>query len=162
MALMFRWLVGLGKGCAGLGALVALATGLLTTVSVVSRALWSQPIPGDVEITQMAMALAISLCIPYCQIRRANIVVDFFTQSMRASSVRGLDTLGQLTLALIYALLAWRTLVGAVSVQQAGETTMIIALPMWWAYACLAPGLALACLIALMQALGQGDSSTPS
>jgi TRAP-type C4-dicarboxylate transport system permease small subunit len=110
----------------------------------------------------MAMALAISLCIPYCQIRRANIVVDFFTQSMRASSVRGLDALGQLTLALIYALLAWRTLVGAVSVQQAGETTMIIALPMWWAYACLAPGLALACLIALMQALGQGDSGTPS
>ncbi len=155
MALLFRWLVGLGKVCAALGALVALATGLLTTVSVVSRALWSRPIPGDVEITQMAVALAISLCIPYCQIRRANIVVDFFPQSMRASFLRGLDAAGQLTLALIYALLAWRTLVGAISVQQAGETTMIIALPMWWAYACLAPGLALACLIALMQAFGQ-------
>jgi TRAP-type C4-dicarboxylate transport system permease small subunit len=154
MTLVFRWLVGLGKGCAVLGALVALATGLLTTVSVVSRAAWSQPIPGDVEITQMAIALAISLCVPYAQIRRAHIVVDFFTQSLRASFLRGFDALGQLALALIYALLAWRTLVGAVSVGQAGETTMIIALPMWWAYACLAPGLALACLIALMQALG--------
>lgn len=162
MALLLRWLARLSKVSAALGALVALATGLLTTVSVVSRAIWSQPIPGDVEITQMAIALAISLCIPYCQVQRANIVVDFFTQSLRASRVRALDVFGQLTLALIYALLAWRTLVGAVSVGQAGETTMIIALPMWWAYACLAPGLALASLIALTQAFGQSAESTPS
>lgn len=162
MSVLYRWLVGLGKACAALGALVALATGLLTTVSVASRALWSRPIPGDVEITQMAIALAISLCIPYCQIRRANIVVDFFTQSMRVASVRALDALGQWTLALIYALLAWRTLVGAVSVGQAGETTMIMALPMWWAYACLAPGLALACLIAVMQALGYAEEGLSS
>ena len=49
-------------------------------------------------------------------------------------------------------MLAWRTSVGALAVAEAGETSMILALPMWWAYASLAPGLALAAVIALVQA----------
>ena len=44
-----------------------------------------------------------------------------------------------------------RTAAGALAVHDAGETTMIIGLPMWWAYAMLAPGLALTALIALWQ-----------
>ena len=51
----------------------------------------------------------------------------------------------------MYGFLAWRTSVGAISVREAGETTMIISLPMWWAYASLAPGLGLSALIALAQ-----------
>jgi hypothetical protein len=51
--------------------------------------------------------------------------------------------------------------VGALSVHEAGETTMIISLPMWWAYACLAPGLALAGWVALMQALSGWSTLGP-
>jgi TRAP-type C4-dicarboxylate transport system permease small subunit len=135
------------------GAAVALATGFLTLLSVVMRAVWSQPIPGDVEMTQMGIAFAISMCLPYCQLQRANIIVDFFTQSTSVGTRRVLDAMGNLFLVLLYGLLAWRTSVGAFSVREAGETTMIISLPMWWAYACLAPGLALAGWVALVQGL---------
>jgi TRAP-type C4-dicarboxylate transport system permease small subunit len=51
------------------------------------------------------------------------------------------------------ALLAWRTGVGAIAVREAGETSMILGLPMWWVYASLGPGLALAALIAVVQAV---------
>lgn len=136
-----------------LGAAVALLTGCMTFVSVLMRAVMRYPIPGDVELTQMGIALAISLCLPWCQSERAHIFVDFFTQRARPSTLRRLDGLGGLALALMYALLAWRTTVGAVSVHAAGETTMIISLPMWWAYASLAPGLALAAMIAFVQSL---------
>ncbi len=60
--------------------------------------------------------------------------------------------MGCLLVALMCGLLAWRTAVGAINVREGGETTMILALPMWWVYALLAPGLALAALIALHQA----------
>lgn len=141
------------------GAAVALATGFLTLVSVIMRAVWSQPIPGDVEMTQMGVAFAISMCLPYCQLQRANIIVDFFTQSTAPGTRKVLDAMGNLSLVLLYGLLAWRTSVGAFSVREAGETTMIISLPMWWAYACLAPGLALAGWVALVQGLfGQSTS----
>lgn len=134
------------------GALVALAIGAMTTVSVIGRAFFKQPIPGDVEITQMGIALAISLGLPWCQLHGANIVVDFFTQNLSERRRRLLDAAGCVLLVLMYGVLAWRTGVGAVAVRQAQETTMIIGLPMWWAYASLAPGLALAGVLAAAQA----------
>ena len=146
-------LQGLSRWFGLLGAGVALLTGFMTFVSVVMRAVFQYPIPGDVELTQMGIALAISLCLPWCQSERANILVDFFTQRAGPRTTAWLDGLGGLALTLMYALLAWRTSVGALSVRAAGETTMIISLPMWWAYASLAPGLALAALIALGQSL---------
>lgn len=133
------------------GAAVALLVGFMTTTSVLMRALFNTPIPGDVELTQVGIALAISLCLPVCQLRRANILVDFFTQRCSGRSRQVLDAVGCWMLVSMYMLLAWRTGVGAVAVRQAGETTMILSVPMWWAYASLAPGLALAALIALTQ-----------
>lgn len=142
------------------GAAAALAAALLTVTSVVLRALTTRPIQGDVELTQFAIAFAISLTVPWCQWRGANIIVDFFTQRLRAARVRQLDAVGALLIAVMFALLSWRSGVGAVAVYQAGETSMIRSLPMWWVYASLSPGLALAALIALLQAglLFQGQS----
>lgn len=153
MQVIPRWLARLCQVFGAVGASIALATGVLTTASVLLRAVWSTPVPGDIEMTQMGVALAISLCVPYCQLQRANIIVDFFTQAASSTTQTRMDALGNLLLVLLYGLLAWRTSVGAMSVREAGETTMIISLPMWWAYASLAPGLALAGLIAFMQGL---------
>ena len=146
-------LQGLSRWFGLLGAGVALLTGFMTFVSVFMRSAFKYPIPGDVELTQMGIALAISLCLPWCQSERANIIVDLFTQRAGPRTTNWLDGVGGLALTLMYALLAWRTSVGALSVRAAGETTMIISLPMWWAYASLAPGLALAALIAFGQSL---------
>jgi TRAP-type C4-dicarboxylate transport system permease small subunit len=63
-----------------------------------------------------------------------------------------LDAAGCALLVAMYFVLAWRTAVGAIGVREAQETSMILALPMWWAYASLAPGLALAGLLAAAQA----------
>ncbi|MBP6901118.1 MAG: TRAP transporter small permease [Burkholderiaceae bacterium] len=134
------------------GGLAASALALLTVVSIVGRAGWSTPIQGDVEMMQMGIALSISLSLPWCQLHGSNIIVDFFTQNLGQRSNRRLDGIGALMLALMCALLAWRTGAGAIAVQAADEQTMIIGLPMWWAYAMLAPGLALTALIALWQA----------
>jgi TRAP-type C4-dicarboxylate transport system permease small subunit len=109
----------------------------------------------------MGIALAISMCLPWCQTQRGHILVDFFTQKSSAQSLRLMDSVGSLALAVMYGFLAWRTSVGAVSVREAGETTMIISLPMWWAYACLAPGLALAGWVALVQGLFVDGKSLP-
>jgi TRAP-type C4-dicarboxylate transport system permease small subunit len=134
------------------GALAALLVAAMTSYSVVSRWLTSKPIQGDVELTQMGIALAISLCVPWCQIRNSNIIVDFFTQKFSHRTQNILDGLGCILLALMCAVLAWRTGVGAIAVHQASETSMILGLPMWWVYVALAPGLALTALICLIQA----------
>lgn len=135
-----------------LGSLSALAAAIMTVISVVGRAVISAPIQGDVELTQFAVAFAISLCLPWCQLRGANIIVDFFTQNLSSGARGVLDGIGSILLAVMFGLLAWRTGVGALAVMEAGETSMIRGLPMWWVYASLAPGLLLAAVIALVQA----------
>lgn len=133
------------------GAAVALGAGVMVVASVAGRATVSAPIPGDVELTQVLIALAISLGLPWCQLHGGNIIVDFFTRALPSRANRTLDGIGALLVAAMCALLAWRTAAGALAVRDAGETSMILSLPMWWAYASLAPGLALAALIALLQ-----------
>jgi TRAP-type C4-dicarboxylate transport system permease small subunit len=139
------WLFAIGGG------LCASAVALLTVVSIVGRATLRSPIPGDFELTQVGIAWAISLCLPWCQVHGGNIIVDFFTQRAHERTLRVFDAIGCLLLALMVALLAWRTVSGAIAVHGAGETSMILDLPGWWVYAGLAPGLALSGLVALTQ-----------
>ena len=142
----------LASGFAIIGGLSACAVAFLTAISIVGRALFNQPIQGDIELTQFGVALCISLCLPWCQLCGANIIVDFFTQRARERTLRRLDALGSLLLAVMVALLAWRAGAGALSVYAAHETTMILGLPMWITYAVLAPGLALTAAVAVVQA----------
>jgi TRAP-type C4-dicarboxylate transport system permease small subunit len=133
------------------GGLCASLVAVMMVVSIAGRAITSLPIPGDVELTQFGIAVCISLCLPWCQLHGANIIVDFFTQRASERGQRLLDGFGALLLAVMVGLLSWRTAAGARAVSDAGETTMILGLPMWWTYALLAPGLALACFVALVQ-----------
>ncbi len=134
------------------GGAVASVVALMVVASIAGRSLLSRPIPGDVELTQFGIALTISLCLPWCQLHGANIIVDFFTQALPERANRVLDGIGAILLALMCALLSLRTAAGAVAVSEAGETSMILGLPMGWNYLMLAPGLALTAIVALWQA----------
>ena len=149
---MRRFLERVARWFAVAGGLCACAVAVMTVTSIAGRSLLSKPIGGDVELTQLGIALAISLCLPWCQVQRGHIIVDFFTQRAGSGTLRRLDAAGAVLMALMVLLLAWRTAAGAIAVESAGETSMILGLPMWWIYAALAPGLALAGVIALMQA----------
>ena len=133
------------------GGLAGCAVALMTVASVTGRAITSQPIPGDIELTQFGTGFCIALCLPWAQLHGSNIIVDFFTQGVRERTLRVLDAFGAFLLSLMVGVLAWRTAAGALAVHDAFETTMILELPMWIAYAVLAPGFALTAVIALVQ-----------
>ena len=135
-----------------LGSFIAMLVAAMSVYSIIGRALLSKPLFGDVEITQLGIAASISLCLPWCQLHRGNILVDFFTQATSVRARQLLDAAGALLLAAMCVLLAWRTTMGAIAVREVSETSMILGLPMWWAYASLAPGLLLSALVAVWQA----------
>ena len=143
------------------GGLAGCAVALMTVISVTGRAITSQPISGDIELTQFGTGLCIALCLPWAQLHGSNIIVDFFTQGARERTLRVLDAFGAFLLAVMVGVLAWRTAVGALAVHDAFETTMILGLPMWVAYAVLAPGLALTAVIALVQVKLHLTGGTP-
>ncbi len=137
------------RASAVLGGLLLTGLALAVVAGVVGRACCDAPLPGDYELAQVAVAVAVSLCLPWCQFHRGHIAVDFFTARLAPRRQIRLDAGGALVLAAVSGLLAWRTAVGATDLFAAGETTMILGFPLWLGYAAAVPGLALACLAAL-------------
>ena len=142
-----------------IGGVILMVIALMTVVSIIGRAALGKPVPGDIEITQYAIAVAISAFLPHCLFSGGNLIVDFFTAKAKASTRKALDTIGALSLAFAMAIFAWRTVVGTISVMNAGETSMIIGMPLWWTYAGMAPCFMLATLasVALAVKLWRGE-----
>jgi TRAP-type C4-dicarboxylate transport system permease small subunit len=121
-------------GIALLGGLVLFALTLLTVISVVGRAVLSAPIPGDFELVELGMAVAIFSFLPYCQIVRGNVIVDLFTSKASARTRALLDGVGNLLFTAIAALLTWRVALGGLEIRSYNETTMVLQVPAWWGY----------------------------
>ena len=143
----------LARACALLaGALIAFMV-VLTCGSIIGRETVGRTITGDFELVGLATGAAVGLFMPLCQLHRGNIVVDFFTARAPQRVNRGLDRFGALLLAVCCGLLAWRAGLGGLSSWRSGSTTMLLAVPEWWAYAPMVPGFGLTAVIGLKQAL---------
>ncbi len=134
------------------GSIVLAAMTVISTVSIVGRWLFAQPIPGDYEIAQLGTAVAVSSFLPYCALRGGHVLVDFLTASAPPRLRAVLDAMGSLAIAAVGFLVAWRLSLGMLDLRQYGETTMVLAIPTWYAYAPMVPSFALLGIVALHRA----------
>ena len=146
-------LVSLAKFCAILAGLLLTVITLMTCASLIGRNTVGITINGDFELTGVAAGAAIALFMPFCQVQRGNIIVDFFSARFSAKTNAGLDRFGALLLALVFALLAWRTCLGGLNSWRTNSETQIIGFPEWVAYASMVPPFLLTMVIALYQAV---------
>ena len=65
----------------GAGILLILMAAM-SLASIVGRTFLGKPILGDYELVQVMCAVAVSMSLPYCQIVRGHVIVDFFTTRM--------------------------------------------------------------------------------
>ena len=134
------------KVSAILGGLVFVAIVAMSIVSIVGRKLLAMPVPGDVEMLQMAAAFASASFFAYCHLNGGDVKVDFFTARASAATVHRLDALGSLLVGTFGALITWRAGAGAMAIRSAGETSMILGWPVWIAQALMLPGFLLLAL----------------
>lgn len=149
-----RLLDHLAKFCAVAAGVLLTAITLMTCVSLIGRNTVGWTLVGDIEIAAFAAGAAVALFMPWCQLRRANIIVDFFTSRAKASTQAALDRLGALMVALVMALMAWRSGVGGWNAWTSQSGSMMLGLPEWTVYCGIVPPLALTAVIALAQAAG--------
>ncbi len=135
------------KALAFAGGAVLVAMLCMSVASIAGRSFFGRPIQGDFELVQFACAISIAAFLPWCQFRRGNIIVDFFTTKLPPRARALLDGVGALLLALVMALIAWRAGLGAEAVYASGERAMISRVPQWIAYAAIVPSLALTSLV---------------
>jgi len=134
------------------GGLVLLGIAVMTTWSAASGWLLGKPLPGDFELTEVFVAVAVFAFLPYCQQIDANVTADLFTSGAGPRAIAGFRLFGALLALGVAVLLLWRTWAGLLDYRQYVETTAILKIPIWWAYVPALASLALlvvACLIVL-------------
>ena len=141
-----RQLFNASKVSAIVGGLMFVAIVIMSIISIVGRKLWSAPVPGDVEMLQMAAAFASASFFAYCHLNGGDVKVDFFTARASAATVHRLDAFGSLLVGVFGALITWRAGVGALAIRTAGETSMILGWPVWVAQILMVPGFLLLAL----------------
>jgi len=149
-----RVLFQVSRALAIFGGFVLCAMAILTTISVTGRSLATvssmfAPILGDFELIAVGTGVAVLAFLPYCQIRRDNVIVDFFLASAPVRAKASLDALGSIIYGFIMVLFTWRTAVGGVDIYKAGESTYMLSIPRWWTFP-----LAVFCLALLVVVCG--------
>jgi TRAP-type C4-dicarboxylate transport system permease small subunit len=143
----------LAKFCAIVAGVLLTTITLMTCISLIGRNTTGWSIVGAFELSGSAAGAAIALFMPWCQFKRGNIIVDFFTAKASAQTQAWLDRFGALMLALAMGLMTWRTAIGGLNAWTSQAGSMMMDFPEWVVYCGMVPPLALTTLIALVQAL---------
>ena len=145
----FRFLTQLGEKLISVWALV----GGLILLSVVSLNIGSIiggivliHVPGDFELTQIGVAVAVFCFLPYCQLYKHNVTADIFTFWANNKMILLLRIGGAVIALLFSILLLWRMTDGMLDQKKYAYTTAILQFPVWMAFI---PILISLCLLAM-------------
>ncbi|MBL8808148.1 MAG: TRAP transporter small permease [Rhodospirillales bacterium] len=114
-----------------LGGLLALGVAALVCTSVLGRWLFYTPVTGDFEFVKLATAIGVFAYMPYTQFRRANIMVDTFTQFLPRRTNAAIDAFWDLVYAGFMAFASYGLWLGAVDTRENYETTQELQLQLW-------------------------------
>ena len=143
--------------CSLLGGMVMTGLMLMTCYSLIGRNFFDSALIGDFELTGVGAGAAIALFMPWCQFKRENIIVDFFTAKCSAATNFRLDRLGDAVMTLIFALLAWRCGISAINAKETMGASMLLGFPDWIVFTSMCIPFGISALIAALQMLSTMD-----
>lgn len=136
-------------GWALVGGLVLLAVIIINLAAVIGAAI-GRPLPGDFELTEMGVAIAVFAFLPYCQLRDANVTADIFTMGAGPQLIAVLKAFAALVASGFAVILLWRMSAGLVDMREYGYATAILQVPIWLAFVPILVSLALLTAAALI------------
>jgi TRAP-type C4-dicarboxylate transport system permease small subunit len=117
-----------------IGGLLITGLSIMTVISVFGRYLFSTPVYGDFEMIEMGTAVSVFMFLPYCHLKKGNVIVDLFLSWAPKSVQSFLDVLSSLLLAVIAGVISWRMWYGTLDMIEYNEISFILGIPIWWAF----------------------------
>lgn len=146
---MIAWIYRLANWTAIVGGVVLVAVTLMVVTSVAGRALLGLglgPIPGDFELVEVGIGIAIFFFLPWCYLRGGHATVDLLYMHMPSWFKRVVDTFSDVAMLAVWLMLTWKLWEGLLEKKEYMETTFILQMPLWWAYAFCMVGAVIGCL----------------
>lgn len=150
-----------------LAGVVLFALMLLTVADVASRYFLNAPINGVVDLTQFAVLIMTFMAFAYCGFRGANVVIELLFNTLGPITQRWINRLANGLGCLLFAVIAWRSVVQSFDVREFNETSQLLTIQYWPFYYLLAFGAALFAWVLLLRVFvelpeendAQGDES---
>lgn len=146
---MINWIYRLAHWTAVFGGILLVAVTLMVVASVAGRAmigLGLGPVPGDFELVEVGIGVAIFYFLPWCYLRGGHATVDLLYMHMPRWFQKGIDLLSDVAMLLVWLVLTWKLWEGLLEKKEYMETTFILQMPVWWAYALCFVGAVIGCL----------------
>lgn len=162
-----RLVLGLANGLAVLGGATLIVVVLVTAVSVVGRALIPlglSAVPGDYELVQTGVLIAIFCSLPITQYLRGHADVSLLTDVFPTRLAAVIELVMDLLMLAAMLFILWRFTVGMLDKYENREVTLLLHMPVWWAYAAAMPGAAGTVVVSaycVARSLANSISSTP-
>jgi TRAP-type C4-dicarboxylate transport system permease small subunit len=125
----------------------------VTVLDVLLGQIFSRPLSSSYEIVVIGIGIAVFCFLPHAQVNRAHVRVNLAARFMPPGIRRVSDALIALAFAGFAGVLIWRMSLGAHDYYRYGETTPILGIPVWWAFAPVLVSLVLWMLTALLRFL---------
>lgn len=146
---MIAWIYRLANWAALLGGVVLVALTLMVVASVSGRALIDLglgPIPGDFELVEVGVGIAVFYFLPWCYLKGGHATVDLLYMHMPKWFQRAIVIFSDLLMMAVWLVMTWMLWQGLVEKKEYAETTFILQMPIWWAYAFCFVGAVIGCL----------------
>lgn len=146
---MIAFIYRLANWTAIVGGIVLVALTLMVVASVAGRAmigLGLGPVPGDFELVEVGVGIAIFFFLPWCYLRGGHATVDLLYMHMPAWFRKGVDLFSDVAMLLVWLVLTWKLWEGMAEKKAYMETTFILQMPIWWAFAFCLVGAVIGCI----------------
>lgn len=146
---MIAFIYRLARWSAIVGGIVLVALTVMIVASISGRALIGLglgPVPGDFELVEMGTAVAVLFFLPWTYLKGGHATVDLLYMHLPAWAKRAVIIVSDLLMLVVWLILTWKLYEGMVEKKQYMETTFILAMPLWWAYAACLVGAVIGCL----------------
>ena len=114
-----------------LSSAVLFAMMMLTAVDVFMRYVVSRPVPGAFEISELLMGLLIFSALPLVSLRDEHITVEFAGKMIPARLLPYIDAIVHVCIASLLAAAGRLVWLRGMRMQQYGDATTMLAIPVW-------------------------------
>ncbi|MGE0746349.1 MAG: TRAP transporter small permease [Rhodospirillales bacterium] len=125
----------------------------LVAFDIVMRRVLHIPFLGGFEMTELAMVVIVALGLPYCAVTGGHVAVDLLSRYLDRPALRWVSVAIHLTGAVLFALIAWRTVLHAMGSLRWGDATNMMAIPKYPFQLVTALGTGLMAVVLLAQAV---------
>ena len=129
------------RGVALAGGFAVVAVSAITVISVIGRYTFSLSILGDYEIVEYGISFAAFSFLAFAHVTDSHLVAEFFSSRMSKRTTRLIDSIQNLILFTILAVLIWRVVVGGFDKFETSDESMFLAMKVWWLHVIGALGL---------------------